>query len=117
MTINKIAPATIDRDTDYALTISSATKPLKDYTGQTIPVKAMALLEDVSENGEVIVIARIMDDDGIVYGTSSKSFVRALTGAWEYAERWKIGIEALKIMTGRSRNGRDYLTCNPVFTE
>lgn len=118
MTIIKQAPATIDRETDYALTISTASRPLRDCVGQEVPVKAIAILEDIDgTTGEPVTFARIMDDDGNVYGTQSKSFIKALTAAWDYAERWKIGISAIKVLTGHSKNGRDYLTCNPVFTE
>lgn len=118
MNVTRMAPATLDRDTDYKLTIGTVAHPIKDYVGQTIPVKAIALLEDTNaETGETRVFAHVVADDGECYSTQSVSFIRNLIAAWDYAERWKISIDALKISTGRSKNGRDYLTCEPVFSE
>lgn len=117
MKLLRLYPDNLDATTDYNLTTNPNCKKMRDAVGQTLTVKALALLEDVSvTDGEVVTFARVMTDDGDCYGTSSASFLKALTGAWDFADRRECPIMALKVMTGHSKNGRDYLTCDPVYS-
>ena len=125
MKLLRLYPDNLDATTDYNLTTNPNCKKMRDAVGQTLTVKALALLEDVSvtagevvtfARGEVVTFARVMTDDGDCYGTRSASFLKALTGAWDFADRRECPIMALKVMTGHSKNGRDYLTCDPVYS-
>lgn len=112
MKLLRIYPDNLTVTEDYMLTVNETASAMRDCVGQTLPVKAMALLERVDEtSGEVTRYVRVLTDVGECYGTSSKSFVRAIETAWDFADRREVPISALEVKTGRSKAGRDFLTC------
>ena len=123
MKILRMYPETLDATTDYNLTTNPQCEKMREVVSQTLPVVAIALLEeyaidnDNGGTGEIVTFARVMTDDVTCYGTSSKSFIRSLTSAWDFADRRGITIKALKITQGRSRAGRDYMMCEPIYSE
>ena len=81
---------------------------LADRIGQRFGVKAYILVQDVNGDGEPIKNLKIMDEDGKVVGTSSKSFIEGF-------ERFLVCMESdaceeLEVSASKSRNGRNYLT-------
>ena len=112
MKLLRIYPETLDVQDDYILTVSTAAKSLKDAVGQTLPVKALAIMEqEAVDTDEVMKFARVLTDVGECYGTSSQSFIRALETAWDFADRREVEISALDIVQQRSKKNHDFLLC------
>lgn len=116
MNVLRIFPENLDATTDYQLTTNPTCTPMKNVVGQTLTVKALALLEDTAiDSGEVVTFARIITDDGDCYGTSSKSFIKTLISAWDFADRRGVVLETVQVTTGTNKKGNSYLMLEPTY--
>jgi hypothetical protein len=110
MQIVKIHPADADKKTIYNLTMSPKVKQMRTIKGCRLEINAWVIYEDEdAKTGEVKQILAIQDPEGEVYGTNSATFTE------DFLRMVDIfgpdGIDALEIISGTSKAGREFITC------
>lgn len=95
----------------YDLTRSPETERMSNHVGETIAVKKfMVREEDRPDTGEVITIVSINDGEH-TYSTNSMTFVREFLAILEMAKTSGGAVHHVKIASGVSKKGREYVTC------
>lgn len=90
----------------YKITRGEA-KKIKDIAGSVITPEMFALYEDTDlKTGELKKVLTIIAD-GEKFGTISPTFIREFMDA---AEEFDGDIGPIKIVTGETKNGREYVT-------
>lgn len=103
-------PADLDKRTAYRLTRASAKKMI-DASGSVLTPSAFVLYEDAdAKSGEIKKVLTI-EADGEIFGTVSPVFIREFMDA---AEFFGGDPGSIKILTGETKNGRDFVTCEVV---
>lgn len=92
-------PETMKPSKMYNLTMSPDIKKFSDHVGETIEVNAII----VREEGEKT-ITSIESNTGAVYATNSPTVANSIERAVDMGI-----IKALTIISGKSRNGRNYI--------
>ena len=102
MKIVKSFPETLSKRDAYKLTESQTAKKLVDVAGSIIEPSKWVLFEDDDKT----VLA--LEADGELFGTISVPFIDAFIKAYD-----ELGEDmgAVRIVTGTSRAGRTYVTC------
>lgn len=95
----------------YHLTHAPETKKVADMTGECIDLKAWALFKDEDEDGIKDVLT-ILDVDGVVYGTVSPTFIGTFTDMVDYFAPDPVNV--IKVLSGTTKNGREYVNCDYV---
>ena len=91
----------------YDLTRSPEIKKMSENKGTVIDVDSYCLYLDVNGKGDEVTILSIGDRDGSVYATNSQTAIKE----FEYILDLMDGEHfAVKVMTGTSKNGREYIT-------
>lgn len=104
--IKIIYPETMSKKEVYDMTRSPAIKKMSDAVGDQIEVSALYLREEVNTDGEIHEVCSIMDNNGNVYATNSKTFINSLQQITD------IGFpKIIEVVNGTSRNGRKYIDC------
>lgn len=81
---------------------------MQNMVGQRIEVKGYLLTEDTdSRTGEIKKVLKVMDSDGNVCGTGSKTFIEGFEKFLMFMETDKIDAFTIGQKTGKS--GRSYL--------
>lgn len=80
--------------------------PLKDVSGETI--NAVAVGVGANSKGEAV--GYIMADDGIAYGTISKTAIDLLIELADFQD----DVVAIKVTIKKSKSNRDYITLELV---
>jgi len=103
-------PADMSARDSYKLIKGSAKKVL-DIAGSVITPEAWALYKDVDlKTGEEKTVLTILAD-GEKFGTISSTFIRDFMDA---AEFFKGAVGPIKIVSGESKNGREFVTCEVI---
>ena len=97
----------------YGLTKGNDVRKMADAKGETLDICKFVLYNDVDVNEEPMTILSVETVDGVKYATNSKTFVRNFSdilaifaeGEDEMPTRFVVG-------SGKSKNGREYLTCD-----
>lgn len=104
-----------NREEEYKLTRSETVK-MSDHVDENITVKAFCIYEDVNVDGEEQLICTILSEDGIIYGTNSKTFINKFDEMIDFfAEDGGVGV--IKVLGGVTKAGRDYISCDYVAGE
>lgn len=99
----------------YNLTMNPQTLKMSDFKGQTIKPQRHCLYEDVdTKSGEVKEILTILDDEGNVFGTNSKTFQEDYFKMMELFEGMGSQVNEIEVISGKSKSGRDFITCKYV---
>ena len=108
--LNKF-PAEMDKRTAYRLTKANSVKKVSEIAGSVINPAAWILYEDQdAKTGETKTVLTI-EDNGEMFGTISSTFIKAFIDAAEYFGE---DLGAIKILTGKSKAGREYVTCEVI---
>lgn len=97
----------------YALTKGNDVRKMADAKGETLDIVKFVLYTDEDKNGNPMNVLAVETAEGARYATNSKTFTRNFgdimdifeAGNDELPTRFKVG-------SGRSKNGREYLTCD-----
>lgn len=95
----------------YKLSMDASIKKMRDYVGSEMtPVKYLNY-KDVDSKGAENEILSIMDENGDVFATNSKTFKEDFMKMVEL-----FGDEdfAFTVISGVSKNGREFITCSLV---
>ena len=82
---------------------------MSDLVGQTIGLTAYVLHEETDQDGEVMQILNIRDEDGKVFATNSQIFIREFLQVCEIVDDDMSQINHIQIISGKTKNGRPYL--------
>lgn len=94
----------------YKLTKGSA-KRISEISGSIITPEQWALYEDTdAKTGETKTVLSIISE-GEKFGTISQTFIREFMDA---AEEFDGDVGPIRIITGTTRNNREYVTCELV---
>lgn len=97
----------------YMLTSDPAVSKVKDLVGQHMRPEAYAFYEDVNADGVITEVLAVTDGEKTV-ATVSDTFKREFERCLECAAGAPFEIE---LITGKSKNGRDYVSCRMVWVE
>lgn len=96
----------------YLMTRDAEIKSMKDVAnGETIKVKQYIYFDDENNKGEVTHVLTIMGDNGDVWSTTSKTFMRSFDEISELMEDEEFEIRKKE---GVSKAGRPYVDCSLV---
>ena len=103
-------PTTLSPKEAYDMTESVGIQKLSTAAGQILAPVAYVLREDANADGEINEIVSIKDEDGTVYATNSKTFVREFKKVLDYVHDDFAQVHHIEIIQGRSKNNRPYIT-------
>lgn len=88
---------------------------LSDIAGTTIDIEKYALYTDENAKGEIVKLISIMDaDTGVVYVSSSASFIRAFERILCMSEKCGEDISKIEVVEGKSQKNRRFITAKYV---
>lgn len=95
----------------YDLTRNPETEKMSNHKDEILSVdQYMIRQEEKADTGELVTIVSIKSGDKI-YATNSATFVREFTSLVEMAEEANDTIHHVKVVSGESRNHRQYISC------
>lgn len=115
MKIIKKHPENLNTADLYKMTMSPAVKKMKDFVGAVVHVNAWIMYEDTDRSGKSHVVLSIMDNEGICRATNSPTFINDFEKMWELFDSVGNAVSAITVMSGKSKQNRDFITC--VFYE
>lgn len=96
----------------YKLTMNPNATKMKEVAGQRLEIAAFAVYEDVDKKtGELHNILAIQTPEGDVIATNSRTFIDEFTKMVDFFGCYDMQVKAIEVITGTSKNGRDYITC------
>ena len=96
----------------YLMTRDAEIKSMKDIAnGETLKVKQYVYFDDENNKGETTHILAVMGDNGDVWSTSSKTFMKSFDDISELMEGEPFTIRK---KDGVSKAGRSYVDCSLV---
>lgn len=97
-----------DKRTIYKMTKADGSKSLKDCVGEIIKPVGVIEYDDVNTKGEEIHMISIIDENFNVYAGQSNTFKNRF---YEIDEMFDIGEYEIKITSGVTKAGREYVSC------
>lgn len=95
----------------YKMSKSNEIQKVSDNDGKILPVKAYMTYTDIDSKGEEKTICSIMTQDDEVYATNSDSFIRDFEDILSLTASMNQTVETIKIVSGKSKAGRTFYTC------
>lgn len=97
----------------YAMTKGNDVRKMSDAKGEDLDITKFVLYSDTDIHGEIMTVLAVETANGGRYATNSRTFVRNFSDILAIYEasnenpptRYHVG-------SGRSKNGREYLTCD-----
>ena len=108
MEIIKKYPESMDARMQYKLTKSPEIKKMSDCVDSILEVVAFLRYTDVDKTGEIKDVLTVMTDDLEMIATTSPTFIREFD---DIVEIFGPDFGTLKVVGGRSKNGRNFITC------
>ena len=100
----------------YAMTKGNDVRKMADAKGETLEVAKFVLYEDVDVQGEPMKVLAVETVDGVRYATNSKTFTRNFSDILEmYESAGEVPPTKYLVGSGKSKAGREYLTCEIVL--
>lgn len=110
MNIIRMHPENPGKKITYSLTMSPKMRNMKELKGATLDVSAWCKYEDVdAKTNELRPILSIMSPEGEVYGTNSATFIDDFERMVDLFG--PDGVEAVEVISGTSKAGREFITC------
>lgn len=94
----------------YDMTKSGSIQKLSDAAGQIMQITAYILREDVNARGEEQEVLSVRDENGTVYATNSKPFIREFKQVLEFVHDDMSQVNHIEVVPGTSKNGRHYIS-------
>lgn len=97
----------------YTMTKGNDVRRMADAKGEVLHISKFIQYNDVSDEGEIIPVLAVETAEGARYATNSKTFIRNFGDiVIMYDESGEQLPTDFKVGSGRSRAGREYLTCD-----
>lgn len=97
----------------YKLTTSPDIHKLTEKSGEQLSIKCCVRYSDIIA-GEIREAVAIMDKDGVVYSSASPTFIRDFDRMIAIFSEFDEVVHTIEVVSGTSRNGRNYLTCRYI---
>lgn len=108
MAIIKISDNNMDKITKYNLIKGNGADGLKSAAGSTIEIAAYVVNELDDENLKLSLVTV----DGEMFVTTSQTCIRDFL---DICEAFDDALPPVEFFTGRSKKGRDFLSCRPAM--
>nr|DAT34045.1 MAG TPA: ssDNA binding protein [Caudoviricetes sp.] len=95
----------------YKLVQSPERKKLTDIKGQTIELVKWVLYTEPNKDGKEMNLLALSTVDGATYCTNSATFCRSFESAVATFGQFGEEFHSIQIVTGTSKNGRNYIDC------
>jgi uncharacterized FlgJ-related protein len=95
----------------YFLTMAPSVQKMKDAVSQEIEVVAWCLYTDTNSKEEAQTILSIATPENDVFATNSKTFIEDFVKMQTMFTECGETVNAIKVMTGTSKAGREFITC------
>ena len=95
----------------YKLVQSPERKKLTDIKGQTIELDKWVLYTEPDKDGKEMKLLAMTTVDGLAYCTNSATFCRSFESAVTMFAQFGEEFHKIQVVTGTSKNGRDYIDC------
>lgn len=95
----------------YNLVQSPERKKLTNIKGQTIELEKWVLYTEPDKDGKEMTLLAMSTVDGTAYCTNSATFCRSFESAVATFGQFGEEFHSVQIVTGTSKNGRDYIDC------
>lgn len=109
MQILKAYPEQLTKKHIYALTMSPKIGRMKDAKGSKVDVAAWCIYEDADKDGETRQVLSIATPEDEVLATNSTTFMADFLSMVDLFGPG--GVDRIEIISGMSKNGREYITC------
>lgn len=107
--ITKASTENLTNEQIYLLTMNNRAQKMSDADGQVLTIAAWALYQDEDYmTNDVKEILSILTEEGEVFATVSSTFKRDFL---KMADVFGEELKKIQVITGRSKNGRTYVTC------
>lgn len=93
----------------YFLTKAQDTQKMTEAADQTVELQCWAIYKDHNADGEEVELFAMRTVEGESYATNSATFIAAFRDILDVFDPEEV--TKLKIMTGTSKNNRQYITC------
>lgn len=97
----------------YFLTKAQDVMKMKDAVDSVVELSAWVIYTDLNADGEEVELFSMRTVDGETYATNSATFIRAFRDILDVFSPEEV--TKLKIMSGTSKNNRQFVTC--AYTE
>ena len=111
MEVIKMYPEDMDKREEYKLMYSNSAQNMSDAEGSVLKPTAWVLHEDVTPTGEIKKAVTLITEDGEIFGTISEPFINAFE---RIADFFDGEIGEIMVVSGTSKAGRTYITCDIV---
>lgn len=98
----------------YALTQAPDREKLTTVKGATLALASWVLYTDVNSKGDEVTLLAMTTDDGHAYCTNSATFCKDFGNAVEMYKQFGEEFTKIQVVTGTSKNGREYIACKVV---
>lgn len=95
----------------YKLSKDPKIEKMSDNVGRTIEVDSWMIYSEKNAKGEEVTVLSIKDKDGTVLATNSNTFMEQFNDIKEICGG---DVDMIEIISGISKNNREYLTCSYV---
>lgn len=95
----------------YKLSKDPKIQKMSENIGRTVNVDSWIIYSELNAKGEEVVVLSIKDQDGTVLATNSKVFREQFE---DIAEICGGDVDMIEIISGLSKNNREYVTCSYV---
>lgn len=98
----------------YALTQAPDREKLTNVKGMTLTLESWVLYTDVNNKGDEVTLMAMTTDDGHAYCTNSATFCKDFGNAVDMYKQFGEEFTRIQVITGTSKNGREYIACKVV---
>ena len=94
----------------FKMTKNPAIQKMSDNVGLKIEVDSWLVYSDLNSKNEEQTILSIADNEGNIYATNSATFRQQFFDIVDMLEGEMVDV--IEVVSGVSKNGRDYITCS-----
>lgn len=92
----------------FNMTQGTTLAKVSDSIGEVMELEGWILYEDEDKDGNLQTVLALKEKNGLMSATISKTFIDQFNKALEFMGEEDFNI---KVVGGKSKNGRDYVTC------
>ena len=114
MEILKIKNSSTKASTVYNMLKGRSRLPLKQFDGDVMELENYIVYQDENLDGDLMTCVTLREPDGTTWTTNGVTFVRDFQSILEACELAGEKVNAIKIVDGESKKGRNFRTCDMV---
>ena len=98
----------------YNLIQAPGREKLTAAKGAILTLASWVYFTDIDSKGDEVALMSMTTDDGKTYTTNSSTFCRDFGNAVEMYKEFGEEFTKIQVVTGTSKNGREYITCKVI---